>query len=448
MSNLGAATVAIGVFDGVHVGHQSLLRDTVTDADGRGVQAVAVTFDRDPDQVVSPSTAAPQLLTLADKLRYISDTGIDVILVVPFTPALAEMAPESFVDSTLVGAMRPASVHVGRDFHFGSRATGDITTLQRLGLTHGFEVCPHDLVTATGSPVTSTRIRALIAAGEIETATALLGRRPRVSGRVRRGRGEGAKLGFPTANIAPVPFAALPADGVYAGRAILEDGIEWAAAISVGTPPTFPEARDYLEAHLVAFEGDLYEQMVTLEFFEKLRDQQAYASLSDLTDAIAGDVADALEIAGFDDDEDDGDPEDEIAAEAVTAEERYFATGELEPLPDFVDAEALDFDPVFDPAALQAAEDEVRGVRARRSRVPGDEMVVLADGLPYDKQRLRDIAASLVAADIEAVWHPYPPSQAPLLRLGLLGENTFRIEVWNSQLELARDVLQNVSPSE
>ena len=259
---------------------------------------------------------------------------------------------------------------------------------------------------------------------------------------MRHGRGEGARLGFPTANIAPVPFAALPADGVYAGRAILEDSIEWAAAISVGTPPSFPEARDYLEAHLVAFEGDLYDQMVTLEFFERLRDQAAYESLDELTAAIGQDVADALEIAGFEDEDEDS------ADSSLTAEDRYFAIGQLDPLPDDVDAEALDFDPVFDPAALQAAEDEVRGVFAPRSRVPGDEMVVLARDLPYDKTRLIGLDASLRAAGVEPAWHPYPPQKAPLLRLGLLGENTFQIEVWNSQLELARAVFQDAAQDE
>ena len=220
-----------------------------------------------------------------------------MILVVPFTPVLAEMAPDDFVDSVLLVAMRPVTVHVGRDFRFGARATGDVSTLQRLGLAHGFDVRPHELVTDGSSAVTSTRIRGLVASGDVVSAAALLCRRPRVTGTVRRGRGQGAKLGFPTANVAPVPFAALPADGVYAGRAILEDGAVRAAAISVGTPPSFPEARDYLEAHLVDFEGDLYDTTITLEFLKRLRDQQAYPSLDGLTAAIADDVAQARDSA-------------------------------------------------------------------------------------------------------------------------------------------------------
>ncbi len=116
---------------------------------------------------------------------------------------------------------------------------------------------------------------------------------------VHRGRGEGAALGFPTANVVPVEFAALPADGVYAGRAILPDGRMWAAAISVGTPPTFPDARDYLEAHLIGFDGDLYDEPLTLLFIERLRAQEAYGSLDELKAAIASDVAASLDIAGF-----------------------------------------------------------------------------------------------------------------------------------------------------
>lgn len=315
MPSLGAAVVAIGAFDGVHLGHQSLLRDAVADAAARGVRAVAVTFDRDPDQIVSPETAAPQLLTLTDKLEFIGHSGVDAILVVPFTQALCEMSPEGFLDSVLIGALRPVCVHVGRDFRFGTRATGDVTALLRLGLSRNFEVVGHELVANDGAPVTSTRIRAFVAAGEMVTAAELLTRPPRVTGRVQRGRGEGARIGFPTANVAPVPFAALPADGVYAGRALLEDGSVWACAISVGTPPSFPEARDYLEAHLIDFEGDIYEQPITLEFFERLRGQRPFDSLDELTDAIAADVDAALEIAGFEAEEDSGNDDADLLSD-------------------------------------------------------------------------------------------------------------------------------------
>jgi len=296
MTPLGAAVAAIGVFDGVHVGHQSLLADTVADAIERGVDAVAVTFDRDPDQVVSPETAAPQLLTLDDKLSFIAQTGVDSILVIPFTSELAEMSPEEFLELVLVRGVRPLAVHVGGDFRFGRRAAGDVPVLQREGIVHGYDVCPHDLVSVGGQPVTSSRIRALVAAGDVVRAAQLLGRPSRVAGRVHRGRGEGAKLGFPTANVVPVEFAAIPADGVYTGRAVLSDGEVWSAAISVGRPPTFPQAQDYLEAHLIGFNGDLYEAPIVLEFFERLRSHEAYSSLDALKAAIAADVEAVLDV--------------------------------------------------------------------------------------------------------------------------------------------------------
>jgi riboflavin kinase/FMN adenylyltransferase len=298
MPPLGRAVVAVGVFDGVHLGHQALLRDTVADARSRGVEAIAVTFDRDPDTVVSPSTAAPQLLTLDDKLGAMSRTGIDSILVVPFTAEISQLEPEEFLERVLLRALTPLAVHVGGDFRFGHKAAGDVTVLERFGLAHGFEVDPHELVSVAGEPVTSTRIRRLVADGDVAQATGLLGGRPCVTGKVHRGRGEGAGLGFPTANVVPAPFAALPGDGVYAGRAILADGSSWPCAISVGTPPTFPQARDYLEAHLIGFGGDLYDQPITLEFWERLRPQRGFSSLGDLAAAIRADVDRARAILG------------------------------------------------------------------------------------------------------------------------------------------------------
>ena len=167
MEPIGSAAVAIGVFDGVHVGHQALLAETVTDAAERGVESVAVTFDRDPDQVVSPDTAAPQLLTLADKLAFIAQTGVDAILIVPFTEDLAEMSPEEFLESVLLTGVTPLAVHVGGDFRFGRRAAGDVGDLATAGAQHGFEVDAHVLVVVDGAPVTSSRIRALVAAGDV-----------------------------------------------------------------------------------------------------------------------------------------------------------------------------------------------------------------------------------------------------------------------------------------
>jgi riboflavin kinase/FMN adenylyltransferase len=188
---------------------------------------------------------------------------------------------------------------VGNDFRFGHKATGDVTTLQRFGTMHDFAVVPHGLLASAGEAVTSTRIRRLIGAGQIALATDLLGKHPSVSGVVHRGRGEGASIGFPTANVVPEHYAAMPPDGVYAGRAHLPNGATWAAAISVGKPPMFPDAKDRLEAHLITFDGDLYDQPVTLTFWDRIREQRRFDSVESLSAAIAEDVDEALEIAGF-----------------------------------------------------------------------------------------------------------------------------------------------------
>lgn len=504
MSALGDAVIAIGVFDGVHVGHRSLLRDTVSDARALGVASVAVTFDRDPDQVVAPDTAAPQLLSLADKLRFIEETGVDNVLVIPFTKQVAEMAPEAFVDSVLLMSLRPLAIHVGRDFRFGSRATGDVGTLERAGMARGFRLIGHDLIGVDGRAVTSTRIRQLVADGDVVSATRLLGRPTRIYGVVRRGRGEGASLGFPTANVAPDPYAALPTDGVYAGRVVLEDGMSWAAAISVGTPPSFPEARDYLEAHLIGFEGDLYDSRVTIEFFERLRDQMPFSSLAELTSAISADVERALDIAGFVDssdapddlmsgDEADGpwnpnpfsafidsligpaddvDLDDETLPDgsplvadraALEAAERAVRTGGSSGascasceqnaswlVPGTVEVDfGTDDMPVDDPELLACAEEQVRSTSAQDAEpVDWDSWVPLLAEQPYDRGRLLGFQHALDALGIPVQWEPFPPAETPLLKRGFFHQDRFTLAVPEDRFDEARQAIQDESHSD
>jgi riboflavin kinase/FMN adenylyltransferase len=294
---LGPAVAAVGVFDGVHLGHQALIRDAVLLARTRDAASVVVTFDRDPDQVVSPTTAASQLLDLDQKLNFLSELGPDAVTVVPFTAELARTSPLVFLDEILLDAMDPVSVVVGYDFRFGHRAEGDVDALVRYGADHGFTVVAHELVRDDGEPITSTRIRSLVSSGDVRAAARLLGRPHRVRGTVRRGRGLGAKLGFPTANLATDPYAALPAPGVYAGRVEL-DGVVHAAAISLGVPPSFPEARDDFEVHIVGHDGDLMGRSLVVEFLDRLRDQVAFADADALSRAIALDVEAAERAAG------------------------------------------------------------------------------------------------------------------------------------------------------
>jgi riboflavin kinase/FMN adenylyltransferase len=298
MPSIGPACAAVGVFDGVHVGHQALIRDAVRIASAEECVSVVVTFDKDPDQVVSPTAATAQLLDLEDKLSLIAELGPDAILVVPFDARVAAMAPLVFLDSVILTALRPVGLIVGYDFRFGHRAEGDVDTLVRYGRSHAFTVVAHDLVSVDGEPVTSTRIRGLVASGDVAGAAVLLGRPHRVKGDVVHGRAAGAGLGAPTANLAVGPFAAMPADGVYAGR-VHVDGVAYGAGVSVGVPPTFPDSTAELEAHLIDYRGDLYGRSVTVEFVQRLRSQTAFPSEGDLAKAIAADLDRVRGIVGL-----------------------------------------------------------------------------------------------------------------------------------------------------
>jgi riboflavin kinase/FMN adenylyltransferase len=291
----GACVAAIGVFDGVHRGHQALVGDACARARALGVQCVAVTFDRDPDRYLDPDNAAPQLLTLDEKTRYLCEAGADVVLVISFGREVAELTPERFVSEVLLDALEVREVHVGHDFRFGHKAAGTVDTLRELGDADGFTVVDHALVEVAGAPVTSTRIRAAIAEGDVALAAELIGRFARIHGPVVHGRGDGRTLGWPTANVAPQPHAAVPAPGVYAGIARFGSQ-EWPAAISVGRPPSFPGAEEAVEAHLIGFEGDLNRTELRLDFIERLRSMACFDSREDLVAAIAADVEDAARI--------------------------------------------------------------------------------------------------------------------------------------------------------
>lgn len=291
---IGESAVALGVFDGVHVGHQTLIRDAVETAADEGVSCCVVTFDRDPDQIVTPDNAAPQLTDLDDKLALIGELGPDVILVVPFDSRLAAVSPESFIDDVLMRVLTPRVVIVGTDFRFGARAAGDVSTLRTCGQADGFEVIAHELVTREGSPVTSTRIRRLISAGDVSAASRLLGRPHHLHGEVVRGLSRGRILGAPTANLAFDERMALPGPGVYAAR-VLHGSQAYRAAVSVGLPPTFEDATSRFEAHLLDFQGDLYGSTLTVEFVERIGDHRRYEHEGDLVTAISGFIADVRE---------------------------------------------------------------------------------------------------------------------------------------------------------
>ncbi len=306
---------------------------------------------------------------------------------------------------------------MGADFRFGAGAAGDVSTLRRWADAHGALVVAHELTLSDGIPVTSTRIRALIAQGDVEGAGRLLGRPHRVTGLVCEGRRQGRQLGFPTANLAPSEFAALPADGVYAGLAVLGDDTTWPAAISVGTPPSFPEAREYLEAHLIGFAGDLYDEHLSVEFLERLRDNRAFESLEALSEAIGADVARVTDI--------------------VSASHPTSPLGDDEP----ADDELID-----DPAALQAAEDAVAKIDHKDPYEDFDAswvevlgpvtLVNVSAGL-----RAFEITGPLADESIPFAWDPMPPGDLTSVRPELSQAQRFHLYVPPEHAQRARQLV-------
>ncbi|MES1210081.1 MAG: bifunctional riboflavin kinase/FAD synthetase [Pseudomonadota bacterium] len=287
--------VAIGNFDGVHLGHQAL----IAEARGRARApdaAVALTFMPHPARLFAPAKAPPLIMPLDRRLALLAQAGADVAVVQPFTAGFAAIEAQDFVADVLVRDLGAADVVVGYDFTFGRGRGGNVQRLQEWGAALGVSVAVIPAVTVDGAPCSSTRIRALVAAGDMRRAAALLGRPFEVEGVVVRGAARGRTLGFPTANLAPETELA-PRLGIYAARAcICEDdtvGPGFAAAVSIGRNPTFEAdgAPVTVEAHLLDFAGDLYGRRLRLELVEWLRDEQRFASVDALVAQIAADVA-------------------------------------------------------------------------------------------------------------------------------------------------------------
>jgi riboflavin kinase / FMN adenylyltransferase len=289
--------VTIGAYDGVHLGHRALLRDLCDRAAAAGLSSVVVTFDRHPAYVVRPESAPKQLTSLEQKLELLADCGVDRAVVVPFDEERANETAEDFVKEVLVDQLSARLVVVGEDFHFGHGRKGNVALLRELGARWGFEVVGVGLTDDGSEPVSSTRIRALLAEGDVEEAARLLGRLHEVRGPVVRGDGRGGpELGFPTANLEIPADIALPADGVYAGHFRRPDGSIHQAAINVGRRPTFYEpgtAPVLVEAYLLHFDGDLYGERSRVCFAHRLRDERRFDSVEDLIAQMHEDVAEA-----------------------------------------------------------------------------------------------------------------------------------------------------------
>jgi riboflavin kinase/FMN adenylyltransferase len=284
--------VALGTFDGVHLGHQRVVRTAIEHARLLGARSAVATFHPRPVSVIVPDRAPESLGTLDRRLSLLSAAGPDDVVVVRFTPALAELSPERFADEVLVGRFGAVEILVGQNFRFGKGRRGDVNMLRALGEIRGFGVTVTPLHEIDGAPVSSSRIRDLIRRGDVEGATRLLGRPPSMEGVVIRGDGRGRELGVPTANLGLEHGFVQPAEGVYAGDVVLGDGRRFRAAISVGTNPTFDGVREIrVESHILRFDEDIYGVELRVEFRRFLRGQWRFESIDELIHQMREDIA-------------------------------------------------------------------------------------------------------------------------------------------------------------
>ena len=284
----GQIAIAIGVFDGVHIGHQGLIGQTAAGARHIGGRALAATFDPLPIQALAPGAPPSALSDVDDRARLLHAAGADDVVVFHFTKEFAALSADEFV-RRLVGAGDVRRIFVGEDFQFGRDRGGNVGTLVAAGREHSFEVVVATPVTQGGEVVSSTRIRNALLSGDVTAAARLLGRPYSVQGTVVHGAKRGRALGFPTINLAVPPQRLLPRDGIYAMRVRVRDE-EVAAAASLGVRPTFDSGDRRLEAFLLDWKGDVYGDTIVAAFVKRLRDELRFASAEELTEQIARDV--------------------------------------------------------------------------------------------------------------------------------------------------------------
>jgi riboflavin kinase/FMN adenylyltransferase len=283
------SALTIGNFDGVHRGHRALIRRLTAKAEAVSGLSTIVTFDPHPQQVLRGAGPAA-LVTPERKIELLASTGVDRLVILPFDRALSMVEPEDFVERMLVGELAARAVVVGANFRFGRYARGDTVMLRTLGRRLGFAFESVRLAQLQGRPLSSTEIRKAIAEGDLVWAARALGRPYAISGFVVRGAGRGGRLlGYPTANLEPVPGTCLPATGIYAGHFVM-NGRRLPAAISVGTNPTFGDNPLSIEAFVLDYEGDLYGRTAEIELAARIRDEERFETPEALTRAIAGDV--------------------------------------------------------------------------------------------------------------------------------------------------------------
>jgi len=290
------SVVTIGVFDGVHRGHQAIIAECVKEARRRRVPSVALTFERNPREVVCGES--PCVITSPGaKIDVLASLGIDFTISVSFGRSFASMLPEEFCQKILVGHLGAGQVCVGENFHFGRNGAGDVGTLASEGARLGFDVDVVPLVALDLGPLSSTLIRGLICEGRVSEVMAALGRPYTVTGKVVPGHHRGKSLGFPTANLRPERDFCVPPDGVYAGIAVLGDS-RYAGAINIGRNPTFGDTETALEVFLIDFDGNIYGEALEIEFHHRLRVEIAFDGEEGLVRQIRKDVRKARALMG------------------------------------------------------------------------------------------------------------------------------------------------------
>jgi len=293
-------SLCIGVFDGVHRGHQSLIHHAVQHARRRGLRSLAFTFEQHPLRLLAPPYAPRMLTTPLEKAELLAQTGVDLCLMQPFTPEFSRISAEDFMERIVHRLCRARHVTCGPDFRFGHRGAGTIDRLKEFGAQRGFQVEVIDALLDGRLPVRSTRIRQLLGEGRLEDAMRLLGRPYRLSGRVVEGDRRGRQIGYPTANIQPPEVKLIPGDGVYAVRVAVApsdaESITGAAThhpamLNIGVRPTFSGQGRTIEAHLFDFSGDLYGHVVGVTFVARVRDEKPFDSPEALFAQLQADEA-------------------------------------------------------------------------------------------------------------------------------------------------------------
>ncbi|KYZ77247.1 bifunctional riboflavin kinase/FMN adenylyltransferase [Anaerosporomusa subterranea] len=286
--SFSGVSIALGTFDGVHLGHQKVIGRAVEFANRSGGESAVFTFENHPLSILAPHQCPPLITSLAEKERLLADMRVDILCRIPFTNDLLHLTPEEFVNK-LVSLFSPSYVVIGPNYSFGYRSSGTPELLTQIGKEKGFVVEVQEAVYIDGNMVSSTSIRQCVSSGNMEQAAKLMGRPFCLFGKVIHGDMRGRVLGFPTANIQPSAEQLLPADGVYTAHAIIGTQ-RLPALVNVGTNPTFNNQNRRVEVYVLDFQADLYDQELGVEFLKRLRGEQIFSSIQELKDRIALDV--------------------------------------------------------------------------------------------------------------------------------------------------------------